>query len=367
MGSPLPTFICDLKGIVNFQNNSFGTLFYSLRKELGISSATLLKESIHNVFPSLKNIDSLIKSGQGAPYETHYTWGTYYYKIIVDSLKDSNNTHIGLIIYLIDRSEFHENLLNQKILEEDLFGAASGLKTLSQNLSKSSEEANAQINTASHTCADVTNYIIKVNEKITEMTSSIKTITESSRESSQIAKSTQKMAVEANNIINKLGNSSDDIGAVTKLITSIAEQTNLLALNATIEAARAGVAGKGFAVVANEVKELAKQTAKATTDISKQISVIQEDAKNAMESVSNITGKINDLNTNASNVFDSISAQEHSTSEVSEIAKRASNGIHDIGENINQLNGATKQAFATGQQIQMSSNIIQELAQRLEK
>ena len=77
----------------------------------------------------------------------------------------------------------------------------------------------------------------------------------------------------------KLGESSAEIGNVIKVITSIAQQTNLLALNATIEAARAGEAGKGFAVVANEVKELAKQTAKATEDISRKIEAIQADTK----------------------------------------------------------------------------------------
>ena len=89
----------------------------------------------------------------------------------------------------------------------------------------------------------------------------------------------------ANATVTKLGESSAEIGEVIKVITSIAQQTNLLALNATIEAARAGEAGKGFAVVANEVKELAKQTAKATEDISHKINAIQTDTKGAVEAI----------------------------------------------------------------------------------
>ena len=90
--------------------------------------------------------------------------------------------------------------------------------------------------------------------------------------------------------MNKLGESSAEIGKVVQVINTIAQQTNLLALNATIEAARAGEAGRGFAVVANEVKELANETASATKDIGRKIEAIQADTSEAIGAI----GKIND-------------------------------------------------------------------------
>ena len=102
-----------------------------------------------------------------------------------------------------------------------------------------------------------------------------------------------KPAHSTNETVRKLGESSQEIGNVVKVITSIAQQTNLLALNATIEAARAGEAGKGFAVVANEVKELAKETAKATEEIGQKIEAIQGDTKAAVRAIGEIGAIIN--------------------------------------------------------------------------
>src|SRR5439155_1469536 len=112
----------------------------------------------------------------------------------------------------------------------------------------------------------------------------------------QMADGLTKFFANLRGSVAKLGESSAEIGNVIKVITSIAEQTNLLALNATIEAARAGEAGKGFAVVANEVKELAKQTAKATEDISRKIEAIQGDTKGAVEAIAKIGNIINQIN-----------------------------------------------------------------------
>jgi methyl-accepting chemotaxis protein len=113
---------------------------------------------------------------------------------------------------------------------------------------------------------------------------------------------------------------------VIKVITSIAQQTNLLALNATIEAARAGEAGKGFAVVANEVKELAKQTAKATEDISRKIEAIQGDTKGAVEAIAQIGKIINQINDIQNTIASAVEEQTATTSEISRNVAEAARG-----------------------------------------
>jgi methyl-accepting chemotaxis protein len=123
-----------------------------------------------------------------------------------------------------------------------------------------------------------------------EMSASIKEIAKNASDAARVAPTRSRSRRRHNATVAKLGESSAEIGKVIKVITSIAQQTNLLALNATIEAARAGEAGKGFAVVANEVKELAKETAKATEDISQKIEAIQTDTKGAVDAIAEISG-----------------------------------------------------------------------------
>ncbi len=159
-----------------------------------------------------------------------------------------------------------------------------------------------------------------------EMTASIKEIARNAHEAARVATSAVRVAEVTSGTISKLGDSSIEIGKVIKVITSIAEQTNLLALNATIEAARAGEAGKGFAVVANEVKELAKETAKATEDISRKIDAIQGDTTEAVKAIKEIRGIIGQVNDISTTIASAVEEQTATTNEIGRNVAQAAAG-----------------------------------------
>lgn len=139
--------------------------------------------------------------------------------------------------------------------------------------------------------------------------------------------------------MHQLGEASQQIGAVIKTITSIAEQTNLLALNATIEAARAGSAGKGFAVVAGEVKELAQQTATATTDIARRIEAIQQTTDDAVAAIEQITATVSTINDYQLTIASAVEEQTATTAEISRGVAEAATGSTEIAGSIAGIAG----------------------------
>ena len=166
------------------------------------------------------------------------------------------------------------------------------------------------------------------------MSASIREIAKNAASAAQVAAQAVKVAQRTNGTVAKLGTSSDEIGKVIKVITSIAEQTNLLALNATIEAARAGEAGKGFAVVANEVKELAKETARATEEIGRKIEAIQADTGEAVTAIREINGIINQIGEIQTTIAGAVEEQTATTNEMSRNIGEAARGAQEIAHNI---------------------------------
>jgi PAS domain S-box-containing protein len=216
----------------------------------------------------------------------------------------------------------------------NLATASEELTTVSQQMSANAEETSAQTKVVSAATLSVSQNLQTVATGAEEMGASIKEIAKNATEAAKVATSAVKVAETANATVSKLGDSSAEIGQVIKVITSIAQQTNLLALNATIEAARAGEAGKGFAVVANEVKELAKETAKATEDISRKIEAIQTDTKAAVDAIGTISEVINQINGISSTIASAVEEQNATTNEMSRNVSDAARGSGEITSNI---------------------------------
>ncbi len=217
---------------------------------------------------------------------------------------------------------------------QQLASSSEELTTVSQQMASNAEETATQAGVVSAASEQVTENVQTVAASSEEMTSSITEIARSSSEAAKIAKQAVDVAGSANSKIKELGDSSVEIGKVIKVITSIAQQTNLLALNATIEAARAGEAGKGFAVVANEVKELAKQTAQATEDISQKIEAIQTGSQGAVAAIGEVGTIINQINDISNTIASSVEEQTATTNEISRNVSQAARGSAEIGENI---------------------------------
>jgi methyl-accepting chemotaxis protein len=243
--------------------------------------------------------------------------------------------------------------------------ASEEFSSTSQQITTNSEETSAQANVVSAATEEINRNLQTVATSTEEMSASISEIAKNATEAAKVAAEALKAATETNATVTKLGDSSAEIGQVIKVITSIAQQTNLLALNATIEAARAGEAGKGFAVVANEVKELAKQTAKATEDISQRIAAIQSDTKGAVEAIGKISEIITRVNDISSTIATAVEEQSATTSEMSRNITEAAKGSGEVAKNItgvaqaaqNTSHGATESQRAAQSLAQMSTEL----------
>lgn len=203
-----------------------------------------------------------------------------------------------------------------------------------QAMSAAAEEMSLSVNT--------------VATAIEQMSASLNEVARNCQKESDAAAKANTQAKTTQEMMNTLGNAANQIGRIVEVINDIADQTNLLALNATIEAASAGEAGKGFAVVANEVKVLAKQTARATSEISKQIEEMQSVSNRSIDAITAISSIIDEVNSISQTIVSAVEQQSATINEVAKTIGGANNGANEIARNISE----TAQGLT-----QISSNI----------
>ena len=199
-----------------------------------------------------------------------------------------------------------------------------------------------------------------------EITSSVGEIGRQVMESSRVAQRAVQQAEKTNSSISELSAAAARIGDVVKLITAIAEQTNLLALNATIEAARAGESGKGFAVVAGEVKDLARETARATEDIARKVEAIQADTQGAVAAIDRINEIISAINDHQATIASAVEEQTATTNEMSRSVTEAAQGAGEIAGNITGVAVSARTTSEALQQVDKATRDLAELASGLQ-
>ncbi len=363
--APVNILLADLSLNLVYINPKSRETLRSLEKLLPKPVDQLMGQSIDIFHKNPEFQRKLLADDRKLPHRAKIRLGEHTLDLLVSAVYDNNRKYAGPMVTWEVITE-KVNLINT--LEEtanQLAAAAEELSVTAVQLSKNSDLTSSQSNTAAANTEEVSKGVQAVSANTEEMAASIKEISRNSAEAANISKDTLKKTQSTNTTITQLGTSSQEIGNVIKVISSIAQQTNLLALNATIEAARAGDAGKGFAVVANEVKELAKQTAKATEDITNRIGSIQKDTQGAVDAIGGISHFIEKLNSISMAIAASIEEQTATTNEVSRVVKESNKGVEGIAEVVRSVATAAKQSSAGASQTLDAANSLAQLAEKL--
>lgn len=246
-----------------------------------------------------------------------------------------------------------------------LSDAASALSTIANKMAAGTAETSAQSAKASLSASQIRSGVVSVAAAAEEMSSTVREIAANATEAARTARTARDQASSADKTVQTLSASNSMIGKVTKVISTIAQQTNLLALNATIEAARAGDAGRGFAVVANEVKDLAKATARATDEITQQIERMQSDTERSVKAIGEIVRVIGQIDGFASSIAASIEEQSAAVREIARNAADVSHEVSSVVDNVACVAAAAREGEQHASMTQQSAAGIRELASTL--
>ena len=264
-------------------------------------------------------------------------------------------------------------------ISSQLAGNAEDSSHVSQTVAAASEETSQNMHSVAASVEEMSANMQTVATASEEMTATINEISKSAEKARTITQDAVHKVNKTSSLMNDLAKAADLIGSITETISGISAQTNLLALNATIEAASAGEAGKGFAVVANEIKELSRQTDKATEQIAKSIEGIQASTKLSASEISGIVETISEIDNITSMIASSVEEQSASTTEIANNVTQTSAGVQEITTNVDQVsqvsseiardisrvnNSSVEIASASGQ-LNTSVGEISQFAERL--
>jgi methyl-accepting chemotaxis protein len=364
---PINVMMADKDGTILYINPKSRQTLKVIEKDLPISVDKIVGHSFDVFHKNPTHQRKLVADDRNLPHKAQIKVGGNTLSLLATAVYDNKRNYLGPMVtweIITDRLLLVHNVTDAS---RQLAAASAELNATATQLSGNAERSTSVANSTASASEEVSQGVRTVATNTEEMSASIKEIARNAAEASSTSATTLKQAQSTNVTITKLGESSQEIGNVIKVISSIAQQTNLLALNATIEAARAGDAGRGFAVVANEVKELAKQTAKATEDITSKITGIQKDSTSAVDAVAAIGQTIEKLNGIAGAIAASVEEQSATTNEVSRVVQESARGVLNITDNVKVVSQSASETLVGANQVLTAAKSLSELASRLEE
>ena len=365
--APINIMLADLDFVIRYVNPASLETLRKIEKLLPVPADRVVGSSI-DIFhkhPAVQR--KILASEKNLPHRAKIKLGDEFLDLLVSPLFSSDKKYLGPMVtwsIITDKVRLEQELMETS---QTLSAATAELAATAKHLQNNSNKTAQDTQTLASNSQELSNGFQAVAANMEEMSASIKEISRSSADAASKSQQALQRASSTNHTIELLGASSKEIGNVIKVISSIAQQTNLLALNATIEAARAGEAGRGFAVVANEVKELAKQTALATEDITVKIEALQRDSNASVGAIKDISSHIESLNSIAASIATAVEEQNATTNEVSRVVQESAKGVGRIAEVITVVSKSTSQNSEGSSQALTAIQSLSDLTERLNR